>query len=152
MLGVERHAIFRPPRHGMYAVFSFFLFFRFGAEYQLTGPSPSISPWFGSRPCARLAIRAVENWFVETSFLTPHVSSSVIPGVMLLRMADSGDQSKQTSIIFDLLSCFILHDEVRMRSTVISFVLQRDRVYREEFKKTSRGKRRKGYKINEKRG
>lgn len=103
MLGVERHAIFRPPRHGMYAVFSFFLFFRFGAEYQLTGPSPSISPWFGSRPCARLAIRAVENWFVETSFLTPHVSSSVIPGVMLLRMADSGDESKQTSIIFDLL-------------------------------------------------
>lgn len=144
MLGVERHAIFRPPRHGMYAVFSFFLFFRFGAEYQLTGPSPSISPWFGSRPCARLAIRAVENWFVETSFLTPHVSSSVIPGVMLLRMADSGDQSKQASIIFHFLSCFILHDEVRMRSTVISFVLQRDRVYREEFKKTSRGKRRKG--------
>lgn len=109
MLGVERHAIFRPPRHGMYAVFSFFLFFRFGAEYQLTGPSPSISPWFGSRPCARLAIRAVENWFVETSFLTPHVSSSVIPGVMLLRMADSGDESKRTSIIFVLLSdCVVL--------------------------------------------
>lgn len=94
MLGVERHAIFRPPRHGMYALCLLFFplrplhapravsfpspffvppFSSFGAEYQLTGPSSSISPRLESRPCARLAIRAAENWFVESAFLTPRI-------------------------------------------------------------------------------